>query len=129
MSWTYGKGNWKGGYYGYSDGYSTQYPQVAPVKSQSVSISCPSETIPASVEVDVTHLYVDVVSMSADMELGEIQAPEGMSDGCMITIRKNDTSKFKIKLTDSAAVEYHYIDKKGETITLLYSEEKGLLVT
>lgn len=125
MSWEYGQGNWNGGYYG-----ENPTPPVIPPSVANVQVNYPASTIPSDVSADITHLYIDVVGMTEEMDLGEIQAPAGMPDGCEMTIRKNDDSDFKIKLIDAAGTDYKYVDKKGETMTLIYSSaNNGLLLT
>lgn len=64
-------------------------------------------------------IHVDFDNMDADVDLSD-WIPANVMSGATITIRKIDSSPFKISYTDSTGVVYRYIDRQGEILTLQF---------
>ena len=124
MAATYGKGKFNGGFFGENPANGGSNPPVYPEPQRviHIEINHPDDSMPESVSTTYKDIYIDVLTMSEEMDLGNIQAPADMADGARMIIRKKDTSKYKIKLIDGDNTDYQYVDKQGETMVILYDK-------
>ncbi len=84
------------------------------------------EGLPSSAGIGVNKLQLDFDDMSSDVNLSQ-WIPTGLIDGAIVSVRKVDTSDYKLLFSDSEG-EYSYLDTKLETILFVYFQATNKLL-
>lgn len=75
---------------------------------------------------DATATGIDIGGMTSDVDLSSWM-PAGVPDGAIISIRKIDSSGFKLIYTDRQGITYRFVDKRGELMTFIYEQPTNSL--
>ena len=99
----------------------------SPLKSTSFTVDFANGGVLPTNLGDGTGNAIDITSMTGDVDLTSWM-PTGVPDGAIISIRKAESSGFKIKYTDTRiGITYDFVDKKGETMTFIYEQPTNSL--
>lgn len=77
------------------------------------------DPVPDSFHPALTHVFLDVDNMPADLDLTGWQ-PASSGDNLTIRVRKVDASPYKIIYTDTAGLSYKFANTKSEYIVLMW---------
>lgn len=89
-----------------------------------VNFDVTNDSLPIT-STSVTNLKIDLTNFDQDITLTN-QLPTNLKTGALVTVRKIDTTPYKITFNDGI-INYSFINKQGEYLSLLWTGTKYVI--